>query len=512
MGKLFIRNIMILFIFVLMMPHGVFAHASLEKANPAPDSQLDKAPKEILLQFNERLEKELYSIKVFDENGDLISDDKTKISKDQKSLSLDLPTLSDGLYTVSYKVISADGHPVDGSYVVSIGEENVLNTNAFDIHTEEDKTGFYNTIYSLVRILYYVSLLLTTGWVLWRTLNKVEGNGTFRKWAKVLQTALLIATIVMGAMQFTELMEGWSVKGLFSILTGTSVGISWLVSMVLSILGFVLLLRFRWLDSLWVLLLLSAKSINGHAMGFDPQIFTILLDIVHLLAATIWAGGLLYILVNWKNQREHIREFLPKFSQFALLSLLVLIVTGTASTLIFLPKVSYVLHTKWGILLLVKIAMVLMVVVIGGIIRYQMKKKTDAIGTWLKVDFGMMVLILVIVGIMTHLNPLPQNKPLEWHEQKDNIEFTFSITPNAPGTNHFMIFAKSYEEGVKIKRVNLYLTSIDNPELAPIEVPFTDGSMLDGNYLPFPGKWSAELRILDTEDNEVVFYKDFMIY
>ncbi|WP_449622431.1 hypothetical protein [Robertmurraya sp. Marseille-Q9965] len=118
----------------------------------------------------------------------------------------------------------------------------------------------------------------------------------------------------------------------------------------------------------------------------------------------------------------------------------------------------------------------------------------------------------MIVGIMTHLNPLPQNKPLEWHEQKDNIEFTFSITPNAPGTNHFMIFAKSFEEGVKIKRINLYLTSLDNPELAPIEVPFTDGSMVDGNYLPFPGKWSAELRILDSEDDEVVFYKDFMIY
>ncbi|WP_449622432.1 copper resistance CopC/CopD family protein [Robertmurraya sp. Marseille-Q9965] len=366
MSKIFFRNIWILFILVLMMPHGVFAHASIEKANPAPDSQLDKAPKEIYLQFNERLEKELYSIKVFDENGELISENETKISTDQKSLSQDLPALSDGLYTISYKVISADGHPVDGSYVVSIGEGKVLNPSAFDIHTDGDKNDFYNTIYSLVRILYYLSLLLTTGWIIWRTLNKIEDNKMYRKWAKVLQTALLISTIVIGAMQFTELMEGWSVKGLLSILTGTSAGISWLVSILLSVLGFVLLLRFCWLDSLWVLLLLTAKSINGHAMGFEPKLFTILLDIVHLLAATIWAGGLLYILANWKNQRENIREFLPKFSQFALLSLLVLTVTGTASVLIFLPKISYVLYTKWGILLLVKITFVLLVVVIGG--------------------------------------------------------------------------------------------------------------------------------------------------
>ncbi|TKC18845.1 copper resistance CopC/CopD family protein [Robertmurraya kyonggiensis] len=512
MSKKILKNILFVFVLFVMIPQGVFAHATLEKANPAPDSQLDAAPKEIVLQFNERLEKELYSIKVFDENGDSISKKETKISKDQKSISQSLSELPDGLYTISYKVISADGHPVDGSYVVSIGEGNILDTSALDLHTEENNSGFFNTMNSIIRILYYTALLLTTGWLLWGTFHSLGSRETYRKWFVSLQISLIISTILMGAMQFTELLDSWSIKGILSILTGTSLGISLTVSVLLTILGFVLLFRFNWLDRFWVLLLLVAKSISGHAMAFEPPIVTILLDIVHLLAAAIWAGGLFYILVFWRKKREEIRAFLPTFSNFALASLLILIITGTASTLIFLPKMTYLLYTTWGKMLLVKMAFVLLVVVIGGVLRYRLKKKQEHLGTWLKVDFSMMVLILVIVGIMTHLNPLPQNKPLEWHDQKDNIEFTFSITPNAPGTNHFMIFAKSYEEGVKIKRVNLYLSSIDNPELAPIEVPFTDGSMLDGNYLPFPGKWSAELRILDSEDNEVVFYKDFMIY
>ncbi len=83
MNKYVLRNILILcsIIFILTIPQGVFAHAFLEKATPAPDSQLQFPPKEIVLVFNERLEKELYSIKVFNEDGDMVSETKTEISK-----------------------------------------------------------------------------------------------------------------------------------------------------------------------------------------------------------------------------------------------------------------------------------------------------------------------------------------------------------------------------------------------------------------------------------------------
>ena len=36
--------------------------------------------------------------------------------------------------------------------------------------------------------------------------------------------------------------------------------------------------------------------------------------------------------------------------------------------------------------------------------------------------------------------------------------------------------------------------------------------MIDGQYLPFAGNWTAEIRILDSEDNETVFSKDFIVY
>ncbi|WP_028393649.1 copper resistance CopC/CopD family protein [Bacillus cihuensis] len=527
MNKTLLRNILIvsLLFFIFAVPQGVFAHALLEKATPAADSHLKSSPKEIVLMFNERLEKELYSIKVFNEDGDLVSKSRTEIGKDQKYIKQNLPPLPNGNYAISYSVLSADGHPVKGSYVISIGEGTVLksNMNQLDLDKAGNESALYSIYNSIVRVLYYIVLLLATGWIIWGTFKKIdipEIKTSYRQWAIYLQIMLLTTTIGMGFMQFIELLDSWTPSEIWSVLTGTTIGISWFLSMLLSLSGFILLLRFNWLDRLWVLMILAVKSMNGHAMAFDPPIRTISIDIIHLLAAAIWAGGLFYILVFWNKQRERVFRFLPIFSQVALISILVLFVTGIASTLIFLPQVHYLLYTTWGIMLLIKVALVLLVIVTGVILRYTMKKaQENAIGKLLKIDFSLMIIILIIVGIFTHLSPMPENKPLVWHEKEKNIEFTTTITPKVPGTNHFMVEASSNEEGVTIKRVELFLKYQDNPDVAPIQVPFSGIKqsmdvqyMVDGQYLPFAGNWLVETRILDSEDNEHVFSQDFIVY
>jgi copper transport protein len=528
MNKSVIRNILILcsLLFIFTFPSGAFAHALLEKATPSPDSHLKSSPKEIVLVFNERLEKELYSIKVFNDEGDMVSKGKTEMSKEQKHLKHDLPVLPNGSYTISYSVLSADGHPIKGSYVVSIGEETVIRSDIneqLDLQNEENESVLYGISSSLVRILYYVALLLATGWIVWGTISKIEKaeiRTSFRQWAFYLQIMLLITTIGMGFFQFVDLLDSWTLGGIFSILTGTSIGISWCLSMLLSISGFAVLFRNKWFDRFWVFMLLAVKSVNGHAMAFEPPIRTISLDIIHLLAASIWAGGLFYILIYWKKQKDHVQQFLLTFSQLALVSIFVLIVTGVASTLIFLPKVDYLLYSQWGKMLLAKVALVSIVIATGGILRYKIKsKKEEYLGKLLKLDFSMMILILAIVGIFTQLSPLPQNKPLEWHQQAKNIEFTTTISPKVPGNNHFMVDASSQRDGVNIKRIDLYLEYKDNADVAPIQVPFSEKEqaenvqyMIDGKYLPFAGNWTAEIRILDSEDNENVFTTDFVVY
>ena len=123
--------------------------------------------------FNERLEKELYSIKVFNEDGDMVSQSKTEMSKDQKYIKQALPFLPNGNYAISYSVLSADGHPIKGSYIVSIGEGTVLRSdmNQLDLHNEDNEPVLYSIFNSVVRILYYIALLLTSGWIVWGTIK-----------------------------------------------------------------------------------------------------------------------------------------------------------------------------------------------------------------------------------------------------------------------------------------------------------------------------------------------------
>ena len=522
-----------LFIFFLFLifPQGVLAHAQLERANPAPDSQLSSSPSDIRLTFNERLERELFYIKVFDNQRHSVTQNPVEMSQDQKELHLSLPPLDDGIYTVTYSVISADGHLVRGSYVIGVGKSPIAGETerANPIHGEHDpskSTGIFG-----IRIVYFLSLLLITGWIAWGTLLPSESQQlkqSYQLWTSYLQKVYLVSLLAMAFVQAGELLTDWGLNGITILFFKTSTGLSLTLSLFLSILSFFVLQRNKWIDVIWVISLLAAKSISGHAMAFDPPIRTVLLDLIHLLAASLWVGGLVYLLLFWKSHREQVIPLLPLFSKAALASIIVLTITGALSTLIFLPKLSYVVETTWGLMLLAKVVLVGFVIIVGAMIRHVMKKKwINEIKIWLKVDAGLMIFIIGIVGVLTYLSPTPPNKPLYWHEMgKSTHIMTTQITPNIPGSNHFNVNISLTKQDVTVKQVQFFLINNDDPDIAPIKVPlkaeppkqpsFTGMNEYrfssDGSYLPFAGNWKAEVRVMDSEDNETVYTKDFTIY
>jgi copper transport protein len=511
--QILLKSIIILFSIIMLaaIPKIAFAHALLEKAKPAPNSHLQSSPKKLVLLFNERLEDELYSIKVFNNDGKMISKSKTELSLDQKQLKQSIASLVNGSYTVSYSVLSADGHPIKGSYIFSVGEASVEIVKP----TQNVKSN-----YSIVKIFYFVALLLVTGWMLWGEGSKtlLVNRKSYRRISLYFLLFFLVMNIGWGYVQFIEIIGSWG--EFVSLLTGTALGVSWGISLLLSILGFVVLLRVNWLDRLWALLLLAVKSINGHAMGFDPPVLSVLMDIFHLIAAALWVGGLFYIVIFWRKQRKNVVRFMAVFSKIALLSLIVLTITGMLLTVTYLSDINYLFYTQWGSWLIAKMVLVFLVIVLGSVIRLFLKKKQERIiGKLIMVDFALMILITIIVGIFTNLSPLPENKPLVWKMQKEEIEFTATIAPKVAGENMFMVEARSEEEGIEIKRMELFLKNKDNPEVAPIQVAFPAYEqakrvhyMVDGPYLPFAGNWTVEIRILDSEDNEHVYQEDMIVY
>ncbi|MEI7025005.1 copper resistance CopC/CopD family protein [Paenibacillus sp. y28] len=521
----------------LMSPVSVWAHASLEEAVPAPGSQLSAAPSSVVLTFNEGIENQVYSLQVFDQDGKPVTDRKAAVSENRRQLSLDLPKLDTGWYTVSYKVISADGHPISGSYVVTVGSaasgasaETAAHSHEHDLSS--DMEPLHWAIFA-ARMVYFIVLLLLAGWVLWSVISPARPEhirDTDAAWSFHLQGAFLLAQIVLIALQMQLLIDGWEAEQLIGLFFGTTVGLSWVSSLCLGFIGLAVLHRWRWADGVWVLLLLAAKSVNGHAMAYDPPLRTVALDLIHLLAAAVWAGGLFYLAVHWRKHREHALQFYPLFSRAAFGSIAVLTVTGTISALLYSRKLQYLLETQWGLLLFIKCALVALVIAAAGWMRLLVKRgKLQGAAALLKLDVALMLLISCVVGIFTYLSPTPANTPLYWHEMGTTIHMSANITPNVPGNNNIRVKVWLPEkQGKPPKTVQLYMTSLDRPEVAPIEVPLAplEGAIgfaefpdfkdyqysSQGPYLPFAGNWEVQVRVMDPEDNETVYRKEIRIY
>ncbi len=92
------------------------AHARLEETYPANGDTLSGSPEQVQLLFNEPIEAEFDPIKVYDQAGDRVNEDNARVSpNNRKLLVIDLQELSEGSYTVDWRVTSADGHPVSGT-------------------------------------------------------------------------------------------------------------------------------------------------------------------------------------------------------------------------------------------------------------------------------------------------------------------------------------------------------------------------------------------------------------
>ncbi|UUZ43894.2 copper resistance protein CopC [Janibacter limosus] len=106
------------------------AHARLEASSPKDGSTLTATPPEVMLQFNEQIKEGLNQISV--KSG---STDATEGKPEVDGNTVYQPlksSLAAGDYTVSYKVVSADGHPISGTlsftYTPPAGDEGAVDT------------------------------------------------------------------------------------------------------------------------------------------------------------------------------------------------------------------------------------------------------------------------------------------------------------------------------------------------------------------------------------------------
>ncbi|MDO3686744.1 copper resistance CopC family protein [Micromonospora sp. C28ISP2-4] len=97
------------------------AHNSLQEATPSRDARLTTAPTQVTLRFLQRLNPSFTTITVSDAGQRTVPTSAPAVDDATGTVTIDEP-LANGTYTVAYRVVSRDGHPVQGSYRFTVAD------------------------------------------------------------------------------------------------------------------------------------------------------------------------------------------------------------------------------------------------------------------------------------------------------------------------------------------------------------------------------------------------------
>lgn len=95
------------------------AHTALTGSDPAADSTLSSGPSRVTATFNEDLQPTFASMTVVGPDGNLWSSGEPEVRGATAGVAV-RPLGPAGRYTVNYRVTSADGHPVSGSWSFTV--------------------------------------------------------------------------------------------------------------------------------------------------------------------------------------------------------------------------------------------------------------------------------------------------------------------------------------------------------------------------------------------------------
>ena len=113
--------VMTLILLTLAMPAGLAAHSTLVRSQPPAGATLTAPPGEIILWFNERLERHFHAVTVTDGQGRPIPTQDPHVDPaDPTKLTVTVEPVPPGLYRVRWRVLSRDGHVAEGAFSFTV--------------------------------------------------------------------------------------------------------------------------------------------------------------------------------------------------------------------------------------------------------------------------------------------------------------------------------------------------------------------------------------------------------
>jgi copper transport protein len=404
-------------------PATASAHAVLRETEPISGAIAKREPSEIVFRYNEPVEGNFGAIRVYDRNGSRVEDGQAFHPGGRgPDLAAHLKAgLPKGTYTATYRVISADGHPVSGGLVFSIGKPSpTAGKTVSQLLAERGKVSEATDVgFAIARGLQDVSIAAAIGivvylFLIWLpALASVAGGD--RRWQLASESfvarirTLLAVAVVIGALSaalgivfqgataadvsFWSALKAGTIKEVLGTRWGTVWGLRVLVWLGLGAVLTAALARGRQpvlrpasvgatglalarpfgpivlgLIALPLGFLAISPALAGHASLESPTGVMTAANVIHVISISVWSAGVATLVLAL---RRATRELEPpdrarllaanviRFSQAAGVAFALLVATGLIQAYVEVRSIHNLLHTEFGRLVLIKFTIVL---------------------------------------------------------------------------------------------------------------------------------------------------------
>lgn len=539
------------------------AHAVLVSTEPATGVSLDSAPEEIVLRYTEPVDLRIASVRVYDSRGDEVGvGDVEHLPGEPATARVTVEGLADGAYAVTWRVTSSDGHPIQGAFTFAVGNLAAAADAeglAARLLAEEGGSTVLGTVYAIVRLLVFASVLLLVGGLAFLLVIAPTARGS------AIARRILLAALVVGVVTALASigLQGANAAGgglgdaldneIWGDALGTRFGRAALLRAVALLAAVPVLRDLRaGLDAPSRAAVAAAAAggfvalvtfaVAGHASSGRWVAAAVVVDVAHLAAAALWFGGVVLLSVAVLRGVAMLTDgdvapTLQRFSRLASGAVVALTLTGVFQAWRQLDGLEGLTRTDYGRLLLLKLLFVLAIVTVASSARDVVRKRMHAYraataslgpgamsvdeeraratarnlrqGVALEIAFA--VVVLAATALLVNADPVraDRSEPFSGTLQTEDVWFDVEVIDASAGLNDVHVTAREpglTGVGRDVLEMTATLTETER-DIAPIDVPLRRIS--PGHYqargvtIPFPGDWTLEVTALISDVEQV---------
>lgn len=368
------------------------AHATLVSTQPGEGARVPTAPTEVTLEFSEGVSLGAGYARVLDAEGERA--DTGAAAVDSATLTVPLrDDLPDAGYLVTYRVVSADGHPIAGAFSFAVGDADLVPVGAAADDGGSDPG--VATALPAFRWLGFGGLALAVGVPVLALVCWPGGwaSGPLRRlagWGAVAVAGAAVATFLLQGPYSAGAGIGAALDpSLIATTAGSAGGWALLARLVLALL-LAAILRPAWrrgvapsggrlvVAGLAAAGLVVSTAAVGHPVAGPWPGLAVAVTSVHVAAMTVWLGGLAGLLLGVLRPSTapgELAEALPRFSRLAFASVVALVVSGTVQAVREVGAPSALVGTTYGRLLVAKLVLVAVALAAAGVSRVWVQQR-----------------------------------------------------------------------------------------------------------------------------------------